>query len=1017
MKIEARLFGIPSVRVDGREVTLPYKKAEALLYYLILRRSASRSDLAGLLWEDDPSSALKNLRHAVYSIRKAFSGDPFDEGRRSVLQFAQDTEISCDVTDFMEHPDPQLYGGDFLGDFSVQHADAFDEWLTDQRSMLSSLYLHRLLSAEEDAFSRGDYPTAEQYALRYIAEDPLEERAVFVLMQTYRAQSKYRKAIGLYHTLTQGLAKEYSVSPMKETSALYYQIVDEWNELSAVGGRQENGSKLIGKDEALRKLVRLCNSPRTSEARVCLLVQGETGVGKSYLIDHLLEQYDFSDRLVCRVSCYQSEIRTAFAPWNAVMLELASKAEPFHPYTSAPLQDTVIGLFPNLSPDQRPMEIDTLEDFLPDLNYNRTQEGTVLLLRDIAEQIPLLIVMEDIHWMDPYSAELLTLLLRRLRNADVTVVLTSRTILPDYLKSQLESAQHDKLMESCMIGDFTREECVSFIEDYSPGTYDADTLEKLYQNTGGNALLLVQLLSAIKERGTLSTIPDGSSEILRYRLSGLTADERRVLEAVSAFNLWAPVDILAAILTMDPLDLMCLCDLLKRRMLLTEIIRSGQLGYSLLHEKIRDILNEQQPESGRRILHLRIAQYLESSTETADLRVYEQLVQHYAAGGNHYKTLKYRILSLSVFTELCYELMPILTDQSEPLSFDEEGILGYFEMLKKDLAHLRATSFGAHREEFDQLERILLYAASRYDVHNGYYERALQTLAKLLSACRAADDMQMESKAHLQYIYYAVQTNDFDVMDQHLHLGMQLKDVIGKSADWGSYLRLRGLYYLKRGDYEQARSWLMQSVQFFERLNSESGGQYVINIAGAYNYIAETYRLEKDFNKAFSYYDKAIIYNRSSVYYPGAAVFYTDYGVAAYQSGRKEEAYHLFLYAEELYLSFHEYSKFPITLSYLALYDSEAGQWSSAAQRLRKALDISEQIGSPLWMGFTLYISWKIRALLERSGENEPELSHFWPASKEEHCLWALEYLRRIEPCPETDEMEDALRSLNAAAT
>ena len=66
-----KMFGSPEILVDGRPVTMPYRKAEALLYYLVLERRAARRDLIDLLWEEtDPAAALKNLRHAAYTVRK-----------------------------------------------------------------------------------------------------------------------------------------------------------------------------------------------------------------------------------------------------------------------------------------------------------------------------------------------------------------------------------------------------------------------------------------------------------------------------------------------------------------------------------------------------------------------------------------------------------------------------------------------------------------------------------------------------------------------------------------------------------------------------------------------------------------------------------------------------------------------------------------------------------------------------------------------------------------------------------
>ena len=65
-KLALKLFGNPSVWADGKKITFSYRKADALLYYMILEKRASRSKLAGILWEDsDASAAMKNLRHAI----------------------------------------------------------------------------------------------------------------------------------------------------------------------------------------------------------------------------------------------------------------------------------------------------------------------------------------------------------------------------------------------------------------------------------------------------------------------------------------------------------------------------------------------------------------------------------------------------------------------------------------------------------------------------------------------------------------------------------------------------------------------------------------------------------------------------------------------------------------------------------------------------------------------------------------------------------------------------------------
>ena len=150
-RLDAKLFGIPKVTADGRTLSLPYKKADALLYYLVLKRRAARSELIGLLWPDSSSqSALKNLRHAIYSIRKELGWDPCSGGQRTVLELAPEVEVWCDVSEFLATGEPSLYSGELLQGFVVPKAEAFESWLMGERASLQAWYLRALLEAGQE---------------------------------------------------------------------------------------------------------------------------------------------------------------------------------------------------------------------------------------------------------------------------------------------------------------------------------------------------------------------------------------------------------------------------------------------------------------------------------------------------------------------------------------------------------------------------------------------------------------------------------------------------------------------------------------------------------------------------------------------------------------------------------------------------------------------------------------------------------------------------------------------------
>ena len=589
-ELNAKLFGTPAVSVDGREITLPYKKADALLYYLILKRKTTRSELIGLLYEDtDSATALKNLRHAIYTIRKAFAFDPFVPGQRSIVEFSADVEIACDVYDFECGDMLSAYHGEFLKDFNVSHSSAFDAWLSDQRSLYQSQYLHQLLAAEKEAYYAGKLDLAEKYGTEYIAIDPLEESAFSTLMQVYRDHKKFRKALGLYHTLCKNLSDEFSISPLKETSALYYQIVDAWNTSTyklEVGSDQQ----LIGKDAVLHKLVSLCNGSRLGSDKICALIQGKTGVGKTYLINYILHQYDFSGWAICQASCYQSEMNTVLAPWNTIMLQLIPKFESENIRIPDVYIKTAAGLFPCLSVECQHNFSGISSDYPAGADYLAALESTLLILSTVAKKVPVLLILEDIHWIDNNSADLLSMLLHRLRSTNITIICTSRDILQPYAQQVLNNAVRDKLLDVYNIDAFSQEETTRFVNFYAPGRYSQKEIDNLYQSTEGNGLFLVQLLDSMHESNGLKNIPASADSIIQMRLAGLSSDELQVLDVISVFRDWAPFDILTSLLTKTPLELLYLCDQLKQKNLLTESTRGKVLGYSFTHERVKAML-------------------------------------------------------------------------------------------------------------------------------------------------------------------------------------------------------------------------------------------------------------------------------------------------------------------------------------------------------------------------------------------------------------------------------------------
>ncbi|EYE87262.1 hypothetical protein Q428_14235 [Fervidicella metallireducens AeB] len=60
-QIDVKLFGAPRVLCNGRNIVFPFKKAEALFYYLVVNKQATRDELVSLLWDEIDEETAKKI--------------------------------------------------------------------------------------------------------------------------------------------------------------------------------------------------------------------------------------------------------------------------------------------------------------------------------------------------------------------------------------------------------------------------------------------------------------------------------------------------------------------------------------------------------------------------------------------------------------------------------------------------------------------------------------------------------------------------------------------------------------------------------------------------------------------------------------------------------------------------------------------------------------------------------------------------------------------------------------------
>ncbi len=257
-------------------------------------------------------------------------------------------------------------------------------------------------------------------------------------------------------------------------------------------------------------LDRLLGAVRAGESRA-LVVRGEPGVGKTALLEYTVEQA--SGCSVARAAGVQSEMELAFAGLHQLLAPMLDRLEAL-PVPQRDALRTAFGFSPGPAPDR----------FFVGL-------AVLSLLSDVAEERPLVCVVDDEQWLDRASAQALAFVARRLQAESVGLVFAARTPSDDL------AGVAELVVEGLRQGDAR-----SLLDSVLPGPLDARVRDQLVSETRGNPLALLELPQGLTPAqlaggfGLPAGVPLSGriEESFRRRLDALPAETRRLLLLAAA---------------------------------------------------------------------------------------------------------------------------------------------------------------------------------------------------------------------------------------------------------------------------------------------------------------------------------------------------------------------------------------------------------------------------------------------------------------------------------------------------
>ena len=686
-KIALSLLGAPLLEVEGAPVHVDTRKAIALLAYLaITRQPHSRDTLAALLWPDySQTNARAALRRTISALHRSL-GKPLLESRQELLYLPNSTGLWVDTWEFYHclaecksHPHPasqacpqclpwlsqaaNLHRDTFMAGFSLRDSAEFDDWQFFQsetfRRELGSL-LERLVQGYSD---QGNFETAINYAQRWLLLDALHEPAHRQLMQLYALFGQRNAALRQYQECVRILDKELGVPPLEETSRLFREIKEQtgpWQaassldrpaELSAVEGDQhrQTGAGFYTAAITTQALPRkphtllLPLTSRETEWEMLhqayaeierdgqfIVLEGEAGIGKTRLAEEFLASIRSRGVSIIQARCYPGETNLAYAPFIeglSIAIDQPRHADWHHSIPASSLSEAA-RLLPAIH------QLQTILPAIPPAEDPGAQarffESLSLVIRALCEgHPPGVLFLDDIHWADDASLDLLTYFVRRLRGQPLLVLVTWRDEdlgSGHRLRRLLAEAQRNDNGELISLARLTPEsvrELVGILTSRVPQITPIIT-EKLYQETEGLPFFIYEYLACLPEAGKHSTpafwpLPHGVRDLLHSRLEQISQTGVQLLQTAAAIGRSFDYDTLREASGRTDEETISTLEILMDHGLIREALPSQEktgpenlrlLSYDFGHEKLRQLVYGETSLARKRLLHLRIAESL-----------------------------------------------------------------------------------------------------------------------------------------------------------------------------------------------------------------------------------------------------------------------------------------------------------------------------------------------------------------------------------------------------------------------
>ena len=524
------------------------------------------------------------------------------------------------------------------------------------------------------------------------------------------------------------------------------------NKVQRTSSYQETNS-LIGLDPVLEELRSAIDGEKSGSGSVCLIT-GEAGQGKTRILEKIMEYAVLRDVKSILLKGRESRMSTPNYLFSEMFREYFYDAPQQLVYkVCGDYGDVAVKILPELI-----SKLGRINDYMssePEQAKLRFYDGVVEIIKNMTNEYPVLLEIDDINYADSGSLSIIEALMDKIRTMKLVIIATmSRSdsyheemdkIIANRTLNKLETHNLDRNQTAMLIASSLHEDLSKVSDEFT---------DFIFVKTDGNPFYIVEVLKLLKEkklifrdeRGSWDRkpieeigIPSSIGSFIKERLSSLDDITIDLLSIASVIGYEFDVDVLESIsgIVDDEFEKI-IENSIKRKVVYERKTGPGEFRLFFSNPQLHDYLYENMSMFKKRKLHSKIASTMESLYGTEDHDLFQDLARHYLESGNLQKALDYSI--------------KVADDWGTSFQFDS-AVREYRKALEI------MTGLQKEGKENDLLRANILYKMSENSVYNqiftdndsAYLEEAIRIFEKYGEDNKLAKSILLLAHTHNNY--------------------------------------------------------------------------------------------------------------------------------------------------------------------------------------------------------------------------------------------------------------------------